>query len=310
MASSLLQFQVLSTAARSTGVSKSKGSSTASRTRYHNQHWISSYRTKKLVRSSFLDCTKDELKRTQRSILQLCSSSLDESKDILSSENISSVRDTKAVLLYVGATSVQWVLLIGSLWALQALTGYLDAAPGVSNWVSKVLVIGYFGSMSLKSRVFSFLNNSRPTVDKDGKKMSVMDGVIRPSWMPPPLAFPIIWSTITLLRTASSVIIWEACGRSLLVPPIMMMMLHLSIGDTWNTINNVERRKGTAVVGVLFVWISVIVTVKLFFDTDMLAGIILAPSAAWLTIASFLVYTIWDLNGRDSLYPMKEADEL
>jgi tryptophan-rich sensory protein len=43
--------------------------------------------------------------------------------------------------------------------------------------------------------------------------MSVMSKRVRPSWMPPPLAFPIVWSTIGVLRTVAAVMIWEAVGR-------------------------------------------------------------------------------------------------
>jgi tryptophan-rich sensory protein len=58
-------------------------------------------------------------------------------------------------------------------------------------------------------------------------------------------------------RTISSVLVWEACGCDLLAEPLAWFLLHLCIGDTWNSINNVERRKGTSAVVVLFVLGSV-----------------------------------------------------
>jgi tryptophan-rich sensory protein len=48
--------------------------------------------------------------------------------------------------------------------------------------------------------------------------------------------------TIAALRCISSTLVWQATGRELLSTPLVAMMLHLSIGDTWNTINNVESR--------------------------------------------------------------------
>merc|ERR1712046_261111 len=127
--------------------------------------------------------------------------------------------------------------------------------------------------------------------------------------MPPPLAFPVIWTSIAVLRTVSSVIIWEVSNRTLSVAPILALMLHLAIGDTWNTINNVERRLGTAVSGVTFVWASVVIADFFYFQTSKLAGWILAPSRVWLSIAWFLVFTIWKLNGKESLYPVKKKLE-
>jgi len=96
--------------------------------------------------------------------------------------------------------------------------------------------------------------------------MNVMNKRIRPSWMPPPLAFPIVWSTIGVLRTVAAVMIWEAVGRQLLVVPLAVYCLHLSIGDTWNTINNVENRLGTAVLGVGFVWASAVTVDYLYYQ--------------------------------------------
>ena len=41
--------------------------------------------------------------------------------------------------------------------------------------------------------------------------------------------------------------VWEALGNKLVTTPIAAMVLHLSVGDTWNHINNVEQRLGVAV---------------------------------------------------------------
>src|SRR5689334_3248556 len=69
-------------------------------------------------------------------------------------------------------------------------------------------------------------------------------------WTPPPLAFPIIWSTIGLLRAASSVMIWDTTGSGIALP-LVAMAFHLSVGDCWNHIKNVERREGELRLSVL-----------------------------------------------------------
>lgn len=57
------------------------------------------------------------------------------------------------------------------------------------------------------------------------------DGSPRPAWTPPPITFPIVWSSMAVLRTVSAVMVWEALGRQLLVGPLLLFMLHLAIGD-------------------------------------------------------------------------------
>jgi tryptophan-rich sensory protein len=57
-------------------------------------------------------------------------------------------------------------------------------------------------------------------------------------------AFPIVWSAITVLRAASTVLVYLRTN-TLLCWPVFAMALHLSLGDTWNTINNVEVRRAS-----------------------------------------------------------------
>lgn len=54
-------------------------------------------------------------------------------------------------------------------------------------------------------RIFSPLDASRPTIKGERR---AMDDKRRPAWMPPPPVFPIVWSSIGLLRCISSVLVW------------------------------------------------------------------------------------------------------
>ena len=82
----------------------------------------------------------------------------------------------------------------------------------------------------------------------------------------------------------------------LFCPPLLVLALHLSVGDTWNCVTNVEQRKGVSAVGVLAVWLSVVAAVKAYYDAAPIAGFLLAPSAVWISIASVLTWTIWKIN--------------
>jgi translocator protein len=217
--------------------------------------------------------------------------------------------DFLAAFSYVAATTVQWSLIVGFLHVLQIFgLNRIDKLPFVVPDFAPTVFVGVFTFfMALRSRVFSPLDNSRP---KATNSDPVFKERKRPSWTPPPLAFPFIWLTIACLRAVSTALVFNT-KQSLLCTPICVFMGHLCIGDTWNTINNVEKRLGTAVLGVSFVWASAVYATKLYYETLPLAGKVLAPSCVWLTIASFLVYSIWRmnslyLNDRASLFPSKE----
>lgn len=215
--------------------------------------------------------------------------------------------DPKAAISYISSTTLQWLLVVGSMsFVSERVLPVLARISGgrfdpVSGTVTTIVLL-----LSLRSRVFSPLNNFRP-------KANIEDPVFknrkRPSWQPPPKVFPIIWSTISVLRTAAALLVYKKTG-SLVSPPLLAFYAHLSIGDTWNTINNVEGRLGTAFLGVLFVLASVLYTTYRYFIVLPLAGYIMAPTCLWLSIATMLVYSIWRLNyegfNKPSLLPSRE----
>merc|ERR1719230_1491154 len=119
---------------------------------------------------------------------------------------------------------------------ISCFLGLLDVACSVSGTEQSSLplpVTGLlFGALSLKSRVFSPLNNKRPELDKamKGEKTRGFNDRQMPSWTPPGVTFPIMWVLIVApLRAASSVLIWEQVGH-LCDSSILALMLHLCIG--------------------------------------------------------------------------------
>lgn len=221
-----------------------------------------------------------------------------------SSLDAGTVIDTGAVWRYFLCTAVQFSVLVWfSMWLNVGL-----ARSNLDVTYQKALVGAWFGFNALKSRVFSPLNATRPKMD--GEKTAIKERR-RPAWMPPPLAFPVIWTTIAVLRAVSSVVVFGTTG-TLNNPAHFAMLLHLSVGDTWNSINNAEKRLGTAVVGVCAVLASVYNVVYQYWSVSVKAGVLIAPSAVWISVATLLVYTIWKINPRadgtrEPLWPMKPA---
>ncbi len=224
-------------------------------------------------------------------------------QDIDKSINTSSTTqelDIKAVIVYKLGTILQIGTLILILWGMDKLVFLIDGNSALPSWSSKVLAGLFFGLLSLRSRMFSLLDNTR--------SRNTYDQVIRPKWSPPPLAFPIVWMIIAVLRVISSVLVWQEMNHQFLVLPLIIFVIHLSVGDTWNTIFTVERRLGAAVpVVILGPWLSALIVTAIYWQTVPLAGILLSFSCVWLTVASALVFRIWQLNGSEPLYPLQLA---
>jgi translocator protein len=199
-------------------------------------------------------------------------------------------------------------------WAVVTTTSTTTAVvPFAVNFV-------LFYGMALKSRVFNPLSNARPapqtleatTAGDNAASASVPQPKRNmPSWTPPGVIFPIMWLLIIgPIRAYSSSLIYAVTGHYACLP-LLALVFHLSIGDVWNTINNVERRYGTAVSGVVCVWLSNAHAAYQYWQIDPFAGKLLAAVNIWLTIATALVVATWRINpdpatdAPEPLYPVK-----
>lgn len=212
--------------------------------------------------------------------------------------------DTDAVGKYAGAVAIQISAIAAFFFALDTAVSASGAAP--PDWG----VFALFFGLSIRSRLFSPLDNSRPDILKavEGKSTGGFNDRKMPGWTPPGVFFPIMWILIVApLRAAASVLVWQQVGH-LCDLTILALMLHLCVGDTWNTVNNVERRLGAAVPGVLCVWASALLAAFSYYQVLPLAGETLLPTCLWLTVAAALVTDTWRINnesGKEPLFPYK-----
>jgi len=206
--------------------------------------------------------------------------------------------DIRAILVYTLGTILQIVVIILVLLVMEKLVMLIDNNSFFPSWFSTFLTGLFFALLSIRSRIFSLLDNTR--------SRQTYDQVIRPRWSPPPLVFPIVWMIIAVLRVISSVLVWQQMNHQFLVLPLILFVVHLALGDTWNTIFTVERRLGAAVtVVILGPWLSAVVVTAIYWQTNPIAGMTLLFSCVWLTVAAVLVFKIWQLNGSEPLYPLK-----
>jgi len=216
--------------------------------------------------------------------------------------------DTTAIFKYISSIGIQMVGLATSFYMLDLGQ---DPSRNMSAWPLPV-VFGIFYFLSLRSRLLSPLDNKRPDL-KEATKGEATRGFgdrVMPSWTPPGVFFPIMWILIIApLRSYSSLIVYEQTGGHFFNMTLLALMLHLSVGDTWNTINNVEKRIGASVPGVLCVLASAAFASYQYYQVDPFAGKLLGATCIWLTIASALIIDTWRLNPRgeqkDALFPVK-----
>lgn len=218
--------------------------------------------------------------------------------------------DATALLKYAAAIVVQMSLISLVLAGMDQVVSRCSFLLGLNNKVPFAANCFLFYALALKSRIFNPLANTRPqpqsleiknTITSDTNNTSNANPTLKkrimPRWTPPGVVFPIVWLLIIgPIRAVASAMVYQSVPQKYLSLPILSLMLHLSIGDVWNTINNVERRLGVAVLGVYTVWLSKAHAVYQYTAVNPVAGRLLGLTLIWLTIASALVTATWRLN--------------
>ena len=205
--------------------------------------------------------------------------------------------DTNAIVKYSASAITELTLFATTFQLLDVALAQFDVTlPFPAAFV-------LFYACSLKSRVFNPLNNQRPDRSKAVEGEEGSSGFrdrVMPSWTPPGVTFPIMWLLIIgPIRAYSASLILTSTG-SLFCIPIMAFILHLTIGDIWNTINNTEKRYGASVIGVLAVVLSAANAANQYYIVDPVAGKLLGGTLVWLCTAAALITDTWRLNPSSS----------
>ena len=97
--------------------------------------------------------------------------------------------------------------------------------------------------------------------------------LIRPDWAPPAWVFAPVWRNALL-----------AYGAQLIANAL------------WTWLFFVWRQGALAFAEILLLWILIVVTIKLFAQVRLIAAMLLVPYLVWVTFASVLTFSTWNLN--------------
>jgi len=118
-------------------------------------------------------------------------------------------------------------------------------------------------------------------------------GLDKPPWTPPDWVFPVAWTTLYLL-------IAGAAARIAVLPENGLAMavfaVQIALNTLWTPVFFGLRRLRGGFVVVTALWLSVAAMVATFGQLDRLAGLMLLPYLAWVSVAAALNYSVWRRN--------------
>jgi benzodiazapine receptor len=113
----------------------------------------------------------------------------------------------------------------------------------------------------------------------------------RPSWHPPYWVFPLCWIPLKILQVFALYKIWATLpqgSETVLCSPVLAFLTYKCLGDTWNRVM-FSRRAIASAGAVIVLYVAALVgTLASFYGADPAAAALLAPTLAWVAVASSL----------------------
>ena len=106
------------------------------------------------------------------------------------------------------------------------------------------------------------------------------EGLRKPSWTPPPWAFPLAWIPLKLLQTIAAAMIWETEeARVFSSPAVLLFVVHLALGDVWNIQFFAKQRLLTGLLTIVAFWLMLGSATVAFCVANPVAGALLGCAA-------------------------------
>ena len=115
----------------------------------------------------------------------------------------------------------------------------------------------------------------------------------QPDWAPPSWLFGPVWTVLYALMAVSAWLVWRAVG---LGREIVSYLVQLALNAAWTPLFFGFGQRGWALVEIVLLWVTIVVTVVLFFRVSRPAGWLLVPYLGWVSFATALNAAIWLAN--------------
>lgn len=119
----------------------------------------------------------------------------------------------------------------------------------------------------------------------------------KPSWTPPGIAFPIVWTTLYALMGTAAWLIWrtpeDTPGRR---AALTAFGVQLALNAAWTPVFFGLHAMLAALVVIVVLWFAILATLLSARRVTPPAAALLVPYLLWVTLATALNFEIWRLN--------------
>lgn len=121
-------------------------------------------------------------------------------------------------------------------------------------------------------------------------------GLTRPAWAPPAWLFGPVWTLLFIMMAISAWLVWRIAGYSGAQLALSVYMIQMVFNALWSWLFFSLHAGLWAFIDIIFLWISLVLVIYLFWNLSVLAGLLMIPYLLWVSFAAILNFTIWKLN--------------
>lgn len=120
--------------------------------------------------------------------------------------------------------------------------------------------------------------------------------LMQPSWAPPSSAFGPVWTVLYALQAIAAWLVWRRGGVRANRNALSLFLVQLALNALWTWLFFAWHLGGLAFAEILVLWVLIVATLVSFWRVRPLAGALLIPYLLWVSFASALTYSVWQLN--------------
>jgi tryptophan-rich sensory protein len=120
----------------------------------------------------------------------------------------------------------------------------------------------------------------------------------RPLWAPPAGVFGPVWTLLYMAMGVAAWLVWRERGWWRARSALGLFVLQLACNALWSWLFFGWHLGGLAFADILVLLALIVATIVAFARIRQLAAWLLAPYLAWVTFATLLNYSVWQLNPR------------
>ena len=120
--------------------------------------------------------------------------------------------------------------------------------------------------------------------------------LIQPGWAPPASVFGPVWTILYALMGIAAWLVWRTGGFRAHRSALTLFLVQLAVNALWSWLFFAWHLGGWAFADIAVLWLLIVATVVAFWRVRPLAGALLIPYLLWVSFASALNFSVWQLN--------------